>query len=291
MHADCHSLQTAGDLLCQSNPLESTGDTYPDTCATDSIFGYLNCGMKQVSCIIEANRLTKREFQWFVTISCEDVLSIAAHNEQWLSFTNRTRRYYKQGLALVWTREITPSDPRKLHYHLGVLEGFSNNQAWVRQIFEKCLVRFARHHLWVEPAHHPRSIPFYLFKQREWHRDKILLFKPNLNLKKFGFLGAFWPKGVTKRQLESRIRVRERSIADGASKGFNPVVIRHVSNFTQRPYKEIRRLVGEDPHDPVWESWLGSMGSDTGLVDRLNEADREYRRSRAPVSEAMEMKA
>ena len=66
---------------------------------------------------------------------------------------------------------------------------------------------------------------------------------------------------MKKRSLVKRIITREKEIAEGATKMGHPELIEHISRFLQLPVKKIRRLVGEDPYSPVWESWSDSMRS------------------------------
>jgi len=58
-----------------------------------------------------------------------------------------------------------------------------------------------------------------------------------------------------------RVNSREKQISVGASMLGHPELIRHISDFLQLPLKKIRRMVGEDPYNPVWESWMDSMHS------------------------------
>jgi hypothetical protein len=253
-------MHTTGSSLSQSNPLNSLGRLYPDDRSTASLEGFLRDGRKQLSCIIESNRLTGRDFQWFITINHEDILSIEEINTQWKTFTNRTRRYYDKGLSFFWVREPTPSDPRRLHYHIAVLEGFCDDMDETEKILRTCLSRFSRHHLSIKPAW-PRHVATYMLKLGDRHRDQILLFKPHLNLRRHGLAGGFLPKGVSKRALVKRVNSREKEISEGASMLGHPELIRHISRFLQLPVAKVRRLVGEDPYNPVWESWSDSMRS------------------------------
>lgn len=255
----CHPPHLTGEPLSQSNPLHSLGLFYPDDRPTESIEGFIRDGVKQRAYILESLRLTGRTFQWFAGISHEEVLSLDRINEDWKSFTNRTRRYYDQGLAFCWVREPTPSDPRKLHYHLAVLDNFCGDKETMRGILKKCLSRFSRNHLWIKPARPPFEVVSYMFKIEDRHCDKILLFKPGLNLRRHGLAGHFLPEGLKKKSLVKRINTREREISAGASMLGHPELIRHISTFLQLPVKKIRRLVGEDPYSPAWESWIDSM--------------------------------
>ena len=40
---------------------------------------------------------------------------------------------------------------------------------------------------------------------------------------------------------------------------FNREVIPYLANFLQLPVNQVRRIVGQDPHDPVWERWWDRM--------------------------------
>jgi hypothetical protein len=251
-------MHTTGSPLSQPNPLDSLGRPYPDDRSTASLEGFLRDGRKQLSCIIESNKITGREFQWFITINHEDILSIKEINAQWKTFTNRTRRYYDQGLAFFWVREPTPSDTRRLHYHLAILDGFCGDIGAMEDILRTCLSRFSRYHLSIKPAW-PRHVATYMLKLGEKHRDHILLFKPGLKLRRHGLAGHFLPKGMKKRSLEKRVNKREKEIAEGASMLGHPELVQHISRFLQLPLKQVRRLVGEDPYNPVWESWMDSM--------------------------------
>lgn len=209
-------MHTTGSPLSQSNPLESLGRLFPDDRSTASIEGFLQDGRKQLACIIESNKLTGREFQWFVTINHEDLLSIEEINEQWKTFTNRTRRFYDKGLAFFWVREPTPSDTRRLHYHLAILNGFCDDIGAMENILRTCLSRFSRYHLSILPAY-PRHVATYMLKVGEKHRDQILLFKPHLNLRRHGLAGHFLPKGMKKRALVGKVNNNGKRLKEGAS--------------------------------------------------------------------------
>jgi hypothetical protein len=93
----------------------------------------------------------------------------------------------------------------------------------------------------------------------ENHRDKILLFKPHLNLRRHGLAGPFLPKGMKKRSLMGKVSSSGKRLRDGASVAGNADVIRHISDFLQLPFKDVSRMVAEDPYDPAWENWMDSM--------------------------------
>ena len=259
MHTNCHPTHSTGDFLCQSTQLETTGDFYPDERPTESIEGFLNDGWKHHAFIVEACKQTRRDFQWFVTINYEVVLSIEQIKEEWSGFSKKTSRLADKGLALFWNREITPSDPRRLHYHLGILEGFSDDEKHVRQTIDRCVSHFSDNHVRVEYRRNPRAVAKYMLKLEDYHRDKILLFKPGLNLKRVGHLGPFCPKGITKDQILKQDSARKKRIKEGMSIGGNTEIARYISNFVRRPYRQIRKMVGEDPYCPVWEQWQDGM--------------------------------
>ena len=259
MPTHCHPPHLAGDPLCQFNPPQSLGLFHPDDRATESIEGFLRDGVKQRSYLLESLKLTGRRVQWLVGINHEEVLSIYGINEDWKTFTNRMRRYYSEGLAFCWVREVTPSDTRRLHYHLAILDGFRDDRDEMESILKKCLSSFPKHHLWIEPS--PRSFETisYMFKLDEKQKDKILLFKPRLGLRRHGCNGRFLPANLKKKDLAGRVHDREKGISDGASMVFNREVIPYLANFLQLPLNRVRRIVGQDPYDPVWERWWDRM--------------------------------
>jgi hypothetical protein len=263
MPTNCHPPHLTGLPLIQSNPPYSRGLFHPDDRATESIEGFLRDGVKQRSYILESLALTNRTIQWFAGISHEDLLSLPEIKRQWRTFTNRTRRYYSADLAFFWVREPTPSDPRRLHYHLAILDRFSDDPETVREVLGTCLSRFTGHHLWVhpEPVRSSYGVLSYMLKLGEKQREKIMLFKPGLDLRRHGLAGHFLPKGMGKRALVTRFNSREKRISEGATMLGYPELIRHISDFLQLPVKRVRRLVGEDPYNPVWESWIDSMHS------------------------------
>jgi hypothetical protein len=263
MPTDCHLPHSTGSFLSQSNPPYSRGLYYPDDRATESIEGFLRDGVKQRSCILESLRLTGRRLQWLAGISYENVLSIDQINAEWKTFTNRTRRYYDRGLCLFWIREATPSDPRRLHYHLAVSSGFCDDRETLHEVLRTCLSKFSDHHLWIDPrpVWSSSGVLTYMFKLAEGHDNEILLFKPGLKLHRHGHAGRVLPKGISKRTLERRINGVEKQVSNGATLLGHPELIRHISDFLQVPLKKVRRMVGEDPYNPVWESWMDSMHS------------------------------
>lgn len=261
MPTNGHPPHLTGDPLIQLNPPYSRGLFYPDDRATESIEGFLRDGVKQRSYILESLALTNRTFQWFAGISHEEVLPISQIKRQWTTFTRRTRRYYRNNLAFFWVREATPSDPRKLHYHLGILDNFCDDAETAKDVLRTCLSKFTDHHLWVDPEHVRSSYGLlsYMLKLGKTQEKNIRLFRPGLDLRRHGLAGHFLPKDMGKRTLEKRVNTREREIAAGASMLGHPELIRHLSDFLQLPAKKVRRLVGEDPYDPAWESWMDSM--------------------------------
>ena len=280
-YTDCHSslLHTTGDPLCQSKPLHSLNQFHCDDRFTESIQGFLKAGSKQQSYIIEANKMTGRHFEWFITVNMETVLSIKSINKQWLTLTNRLRRYYGEGMSVFWVREITPTDTRRIHYHMLVHSGFSSDESHVRKIFDKCLCRFSKYHMQVEPVREPFHIVGYLLKQKPQHHHKILLFKAGIGLKKFGMLGHFWPEGMTKREIEKRVKGREAEIAKGASLPGRPEFIWSLSEFLQMSFKQVRRYVGADPHHPAWLRWMETLPASPSLIRALNDANAELCRT------------
>ncbi len=268
-------MHTTGSPLSQSNPPYSRGLLYPDDRATQSIEGFLRDGGRQLACIIESNLKTGREFQWFVTINHEDILSVDQINTEWKTFTNRTRRYYAQGLSFFWVREPTPSDTRRIHYHLAILNGFCDDIRTMDGILRTCLSRFSRYHMDILPAY-PRHVAPYMLKLGEKHREKILLFKPYLKLRRHGLAGQFLPKGMKKKTLMSKVSAYGSRIREGASLAGNAEVIRHISEFLQLPFKEVRRMVGEDPYNPVWEAWGDSMRSLKQVHSTMSLSHRPY---------------
>jgi hypothetical protein len=254
----CHSLDP-DELLIQLNPPHSLDLFYPDDRATESIEGFLRDGGKQRSYILESLRLSGRTFQWFAGLSHETILSPEKINLAWRTFTNRTRRYYDRNLAFFWVREPTPSDPRRLHYHLAILDDFLDNPDDLHKVLKTCLSRFPDHHLWIRPAKPAFYDLTYMLKLGGCDEDEILLFKPGLKLRRHGVAGHFHPEGIKKRALVSRVNSREHRISEGASMLGHPELIHHISRFLQIPVGKVRRLVGEDPYNPVWESWMDSM--------------------------------
>jgi hypothetical protein len=278
---DCHSSSphTTGDSLCQSSPLHSLNQFHCDDRFTESIQGFLKAGSQQQSYIIEANKMSGRHFEWFITVSMETVLSIQSIKKEWRTFTDRLRRYYGQGMSVLWVMEITPTDTRRIHYHMLVHGGFSSDESHVRKIFEKCLCKFSKYHMQVEAVREPFHIVGYLFKQKPKHHHKILLFKPGLGLKKFGMLGHFLAEGMTKREIEKQVKGREAEIAKGASLSGRPELIRHMSEFLQMPFKQVRRYVGADPHHPAWLRWMENLPASPSLTRAVDDADAELRRT------------
>ena len=269
MHTNCQSTHSTGDFLSQSTPLETTGNFYPDERPTESIEGFLNDGWKHHSFIVESCKQTRRDFQWFVTINYEVVLSIEQIRQEWSDFSKKTSRLNKKGLALFWVREITPSDPRRLHYHLGILEGFSDDKNEVRRVMDQCVSHFSQKHVRVEYRDNPYAIAKYMLKLEQNHRDKILLFKPDLDLRRVGHLGHFRPKGKKKAQILKQVKARKKRIKEGMSIGGNAELARHISTFVGRPYREIRITVGEDPYSPVWEQWQDNLWAQQRLSAEL----------------------
>lgn len=278
--SDCHTSHTTGDFLCQFNPPESTGGFYPDDSPTESIEGFLNDGGKHRAFIIESCKLTHRTFQWLVTVNYEVVLSIDEINEEWGTFTKRTSRLANKGLALFWVREITRTDPRRLHYHMGILEGFSNDIDEVRRVMDKCLSDFSKNHVRVEAPDNPYAIPAYILKLEPHHRDKIILFRPKLGLKRVGHLGHFGPEGMRKKDVLGRAKEKKDRVKAGCKHVWVPDIANHISTFLGMPFKKIRDLIGENPYDPVWEKWEDGMWerrhSPAPLNRQTNREDRDF---------------
>lgn len=261
MFTNRHPLHLTGQPLCQFNPPDSTGGVYADDRATESIEGFLNDGKKHLSYIVESCQRTKRTFKWFVTINYEEILPIKQIKEEWLTFTKRARDYHKDGLAYFWVREVTPTDPRRLHYHMGILDGFCDDEETVRGILHHCLRKFSKKHLRVERPTNPYDLAPYMLKLKDHQRAKILLFKPGLGLERVGQNKLFSPQGVKKTALLAQVRERNDRLKEGSSLMGHPELAQYISTFLGLPYKKILRMIGEDPYSETWERWQDSMWS------------------------------
>jgi hypothetical protein len=261
MYTNRHPPHLTGQPLCQFNPPDSTGGCYADDRATESIEGFLNDGKKHLSYIVESCIRTNRTFEWFVTINYEVILSIQQIKKEWLTFTKGTSRHHKDDLAYFWVREITPSDPRRLHYHLGILQGFCEDEETVEGILRKCLRGFSQYHMKVERPRDPYDLAPYMLKLKDHQRDKILLFKPNLGLERVGQNRLFSPPGIKKTKLLAGLKEKNNRVKEGSTLMGHPELAQYISTFLGLPYKEISRMIGEDPYNEVWERWQDGMWS------------------------------
>jgi hypothetical protein len=305
--------------ICQTKPSQHDITSYlGDDQETDSVSGYRRFGRQWFSTLVEANKLTNRHFQWAVNLNFPqewtaetigDLIRLKAKLMKNLGSRKETNR-----LSGHWRLQINEVNRQRVHFHILLLDGFTDDIERVRAVIDKATKPLKcdglRTH--VEAILCEYAYLAYVHKFREKDRAKIVLWAKGLP--KFTRVGTFrypWPTewqtlpavsatyqgGHRRRFLKRRSNV-EKAVAATLSQHFpvlSPQFISHLQSLTGKSAYELRHMLASDP--VFWESQMDSWLDQDRVVEtvvrpfnrNLDEADREYRQTlSARAAEAAE---
>lgn len=106
-----------------------------------------------------------------------------------------------------------------------------------------------------------------------WARKRVLL-RQELKMRKYGFIGQFWPVGMNKEGIWKEIVAHERKISDGLQQpGAEEYALElHELIGGYYPLNRVRRSVG---FFGVPAGWVPKLDDDLVVVDDHDEADAE----------------
>jgi hypothetical protein len=209
----------ADNKIYQSRPLYSQPSRFKPKGWTSTTLGYLNESKKLTMCLLRNRSVMDRPYTWAVHVNLNVELPTKAVTSTWLSACRKLRR---RGIVCLWVRE--PNKSNKVHYHLIIKNAIGKKE--LEQAIEDAMpnrseVKWRKR---VEPIKSEWHYAHYLTKAKisgfldgrkvdDLYGRKRLLFKANLNLKKYGVIGDFWER--PKKRLWDEIRDKERRIAEG----------------------------------------------------------------------------
>jgi hypothetical protein len=292
--------------ICQTKPSQHDITSYlGDDQETDSVSGYRRFGRQWFSTLVEANKLTNRHFQWAVNLNFPqewtaetigDLIRLKAK-----LMKNLGSRKETSGLAGHWRLQINEVNRQRVHFHILLLDGLTDDIERVRAVIDKAIKPLKCDGLrtYVEAIHCEYAYLAYVHKFREKDRSKIVLWAKGLP--KFTRVGTFrypWPTewrtlpavsatyqgGHRRRFLKSR-RTEEKAVTDTLSQYFPflcPQFISHIRSLTGKSTHDIRHMLASDPG--FWEtqmdSWIGQASVIETVVQpfhkMLQDAEREY---------------
>lgn len=255
------------EKLFQKKPLFRKASQYRPKSWTDTVEGYLNEAKRLTSCILSNQRLMGRRYSWAVHINISDELSPDRHTRLWATACLKLRR---RGATALWVRE--PNKANRVHYHLIIKSTISKKaleQAIEESMPDRNLVRWRKR---VEPIKNHWHLAHYITKAKvgktidgkvvqDVYGKKRLLFKANLNMKKYGIIGQFWEPGVSKKKLWQQVIDRERRISEGLEDVRIQRLARHVHWMLDGYWslKHIERSFGYWHDEPVVQEWANRL--------------------------------
>ena len=193
------------DKIYKTNPPITNNSNFPKGTWTDTIDGYIYEAKKLTYCLLENKKLAGKPYTFFVTINFHQALTLkkinAFYNENWIANCEKLK---KKGLIACWI--IEGSKENKIHFHLVVLSNHTHKE--LAKIFEDCLPIRKSNGGWHKKIEHIKENDFRLLhyftkgkltgktkKGREvddLYKNKRILFKKRLGIKKLGSIGEFW---------------------------------------------------------------------------------------------------
>jgi hypothetical protein len=294
-------------LLCQTDPATlnvTQGHAkgllkgWHDDHETDSVPGFQRYGRQWFSVLTEANKLTGRRFEWSVNINATGAWTpeeIRANKAKLMKNLGR-KEGRASGVSLFWRLQINTEDRDKVHFHILLLDGFSDDEKHIKEVFRWAAKPIGLDNLRisVEKIDKPHGYLAYVLKYRPQDRHKVVLFSKDLpRFSKAGVVRFPWPveweslppvSEKKKGGMARRFR-RERARKYRYDKEFlkyrvEPGFIDHMSNLTGKGVSEVREIVKEnlDFWQTQSECWSSHQSPDPSLKRRLDEADAELKR-------------
>ena len=213
-------------LIYQLDPPITNGSNYKLKTWTDTSDGYIYEAKNLTYCLLENKKLIGKRYSWFVTINFHHTMTLkkikAFYKENW---ADNCRKLQKKGLIAFWVIEV--SKENKIHFHLIVLSNHTEKE--LDQIFEDCLPNRKFIGGWHKKIQQIDEDDFWLMHYvskakltittkkgeiiEDIYKNKRLLFKKRLGIKKHGSIGEFWFKPIKK--ILKNQRLKETKIAYG----------------------------------------------------------------------------
>lgn len=287
--------------ICQTTPSHLNVNRsfqkrgWQDDQETDSIPGYQKYGREWFAVLTEANRATGRHFQWLVNINATTIWSVDEIKKKKAQLMKNLGRPETAGLSAFWRLQINNENRELVHFHFMVLDGFSNDEQRIMEVFRKAAkplgVKTLRFH--VEAVDLQHSYLAYVLKMRPEDKNKIVLWAKGLpRFTKAGVIRYPWPtdwdglpavSATHKGGMAKRFRKRRNRIArveeDTLSYWITPQYRQHLKKITGKSDYEIRKIVLEnrDFWEQQCDSWHSQRLPDIGLKERLDRIDAELK--------------
>ncbi len=182
-------------LMHQPNPrLKSRPRSYRDDRETDSIDGYQKVGKDWASCLLEANKITGRRFQWLLNLNFTTPMPIDLLIERKQRLFRELRRH--KHMALFFRIQINEENRSLCHIHFAILDGFTDSLDHLKTVFEKACKPFREEvRVHAEPIKDEQDYIPYINKTRRKDRNKIILWAKGLReFDKVGVKKFPWPQ-------------------------------------------------------------------------------------------------
>jgi hypothetical protein len=209
------------DFLYQIRPKKrNRGPAYPESqwYTTD---GAKYEADKLSRCVAWSSRYYfKEEFTYFASINITQYLSGEQLKEMW---PRVRRRLGDKGVIALWVLEISRRT-NHFNYHFLVRSQTPKLKELLKFAFQqvktnikvedydpkegRCCVRY------MTKAKTPKYCDGRLISPDRWARKRVL-FRQELGLHKYGYIGDFWPVGMNKDSIWREIQQHERRIKDG----------------------------------------------------------------------------
>ena len=288
--------------ICQTSPFTLNvtpgyQNGWRDDAETDSIPGYLCYGRQWFSVLTEANKETNRHFQWLVNINITSPLTIEDLKKKKAQLLKNLGRTANAGLSVFWRLQINAEDRDLVHFHFVVLDGFTDDHSKLDKVFRDAAkpLGSGKFRLFIEPVRRRHSYLAYVLKIRPKDRRKIVLWSKGLpRFSKAGVIRYPWPpqwiqlppisakyKGGVARRFRSHRSWKARDDTYWMSLRITDKrFLSYLGTRTGKSDYEVRQLVLQnlDFWEDQCDTWLSQQGPDHRLRERLDRADREWRR-------------
>ena len=248
-------------VMHQSHPrLKSRNRSCPDDRETDSIDGYQKVGRDWTSCLLEANKITGRRFQWLVNLNFTTPMPLDL-------FIQRKKKLFRElqrhtHLAFFFRIQINEENRSLCHIHFALLDGFTDSADELRDIFGRACKSFRDEvRLHAEPITHEQHYIPYINKTRKKDRNKIVLWKKGLTeFDKVGVKKFPWPKeweqlpwlskkrkgSLRERFLKHRVRMARNEVEHLYFREIDHLFQEHLRDTTGKSRYEIRKMLVSD---------------------------------------------
>jgi hypothetical protein len=253
--------------IYQQKPTYSKSSQFKPKGWTDTVLGYINEAKRLTLCILSNRDLMGRPYTSAVHINVSEELSPEQHADLWATACRKLRR---KGVVALWVRE--PNKANRVHYHLLVKNAISKKaleQAIEEAMPDRKQVKWRKR---VEAIKNEWYYAHYISKAKvaghvkgkrvdDLYSKKRLLFKANLDMKKYGTIGDFWERGKTKKTLWQQIKDRERRIGEGLEDWSIRRLAKHVHDMLDGdvPLREIERSFGYWHDEPAVREWADRL--------------------------------